>query len=393
MQSALSASDRRSAPLPVTFFRIPCALMTDARFSDLSAEAKLLYGLLLDRVSLSEKNGWRDEAGCVYIYFKVGEIGRALGCGKDKALCLLRELESGTGAGLIVRVRQGLGRPSRIYVRLPEDAAPSCPAVLSEAAALPQIASEEAEPGSEDTAALSAQVLPSPGEEELPAEDEPGEIDETDGSGETAQPSRLSDGGVCACRTAVLRPSGSAGIRPQEVGFSDLLKSVFPPSGRRLSRSPEVSFSAPNQIEYNQTEFNQTEFNQIDPSIFPPTPRRGAWERERRDAEERLREQIEYGLLLERYGSDAEFTLEILTETAISRAQSIRIGGEQIPAEAVKARFSLLNYEHIDFVLSSLRESRSRIKNLRGYLLTALYRAPSTMDAWYDALVRHDYPL
>ena len=57
MQSALSASDRRSAPLPVTFFRIPCALMTDARFSDLSAEAKLLYGLLLDRVSLSEKNG------------------------------------------------------------------------------------------------------------------------------------------------------------------------------------------------------------------------------------------------------------------------------------------------------------------------------------------------
>ena len=385
MHQALSISDPRSAPRPVTFFRIPCALMTDACFSDLSAEAKLLYGLLLDRTSLSEKNGWRDEQGRVYIYFTVGEIGKALGCGKGKSLRLLRELEAGTGVGLIECVRQGLGKPNRIYVLLPGEAA------------LFSHAPEEAKPETADTAADPAPVLLTPGEEELLREDEHDEPDgiakpdESDDSGIAALHSLITDDDAFACNEADFRPSGGALCRHQEVGFSALLKSDFALSGRRLSEPPEVSFSDPNQIEYNQIEINQKEFNQIDPSIFHPAPRRGSWEMERCDAEMMLREQIEYGRLLKKYGSDAEFTLEILTETALSRAHSIRIGGEYIPAGAVKERFSVLDYEHIDYVLSSLRESSSRIRNIRGYLLTALYRAPATIDAYYGALVRHDF--
>ena len=411
MQSALSASDRRSAPLRVTFFRIPCALMTEARFSDLSAEAKLLYGLLLDRVSLSEKNGWRDEQGRVYIYFRVGEIGKVLGCGKDKSRRLLRELEAGTGAGLIECIRQGLCKPNRIYVLLPGDAA------------LFSHAPEEAEPETADTAAAPSPVLLSPGKEELLWEDvcdesgEPDEAcepDEIADSGTDALPSLFSDGGVFTRKEAVLRPSAAAPRRPQEVvysdawksdlassgrlnsrppevGFSDFRKSDFATSGRRISGPPEVSFSAPNQIEYNQIKLNQIKFNQIDPSIIPPAPRRGSWEIERCDAEALISEQIDYERLLKRYDSDAEFVMELLTETALSRAQSIRIGGEPLPAEAVKARFADLNYEHIDYVLSSLRACGSWIRNIRGYLLTALYRAPATMDAYYGALVRHDF--
>lgn len=101
-----------------SFFRIPRQLMTGKRFRRLSTEAKLLYGLLLDRMGLSAKNGWHDEAGRIYIYYTLKEIQAVFNCGHDKATKLLVELDSGkTGFGLIERVKQGLGRPAKIYVK------------------------------------------------------------------------------------------------------------------------------------------------------------------------------------------------------------------------------------------------------------------------------------
>lgn len=100
------------------FLRIPRQLIKDERFKHLSAEAKLLYGLLLDRMALSIRNGWRDEAGRVYIYYTLQEIQEDLGCCHDTATKLLRELSSGkTGFGLIERIRQGPGLPAKIYVK------------------------------------------------------------------------------------------------------------------------------------------------------------------------------------------------------------------------------------------------------------------------------------
>ena len=98
-----------------SFYRIPKALFTDARIRGISAEAKILYGLLLDRMSLSARNDWLDEQGRVYIVFTVEEIMESLACGNKKAVGLLRELE--VGAGLIERRRQGLGKPNLIYVK------------------------------------------------------------------------------------------------------------------------------------------------------------------------------------------------------------------------------------------------------------------------------------
>ena len=94
------------------FYRIPKALFTDPAYRGISTDAKVLYGLLLDRMSLSARNDWLDEQGRVYIVFTLEEIMDSLSCGNKKAVGLLRELE--TEAGLIERRRQGLGKPNLI---------------------------------------------------------------------------------------------------------------------------------------------------------------------------------------------------------------------------------------------------------------------------------------
>ena len=99
-----------------TFYRVPKVLFTAPVFENLSTDAKLLYGLLLDRMQLSSRNGWVDDSGRVYIYYTVESIMDALTCGNKKAGRLLAELDDKRGIGLITRERQGLGRPDRIFV-------------------------------------------------------------------------------------------------------------------------------------------------------------------------------------------------------------------------------------------------------------------------------------
>ena len=97
------------------FYRIPKVLFSKDKFWSVSADAKLLYGILLDRMNLSAKNGWLDESGRVYIIFTIEEIKESLGCAEKKAVKLLDELEK--KAELIERKRQGLGKPNLIYVK------------------------------------------------------------------------------------------------------------------------------------------------------------------------------------------------------------------------------------------------------------------------------------
>ena len=97
-----------------SYFRIPKALFQDSRFRQLSTDARTLYGILLDRMSLSAKNGWLDEQGRVYIIYTVREVQESLCCAEHKAVKLFRELEQ---ADLIERKRRGLGRPSLIFVK------------------------------------------------------------------------------------------------------------------------------------------------------------------------------------------------------------------------------------------------------------------------------------
>ena len=100
-----------------SFYRIPKLLIKDKRFSGISSDAKMLYGLMLDRMQLSVKNEWIDDENRVYIIYTVEQIMEDLCCCKEKAVKILSELSSQKGIGLIDKIRRGLGKPDIIYVK------------------------------------------------------------------------------------------------------------------------------------------------------------------------------------------------------------------------------------------------------------------------------------
>ena len=99
------------------FYRIPKILVKSPYFKKLSDSAKLLYGMMLDRMGLSVKNGWFDEENRAYIYFTVSDVMEYMCCGTEKATKLIAELDSKKGVGLIERIKRGQGKPARIYLK------------------------------------------------------------------------------------------------------------------------------------------------------------------------------------------------------------------------------------------------------------------------------------
>ena len=97
-----------------SFYRIPKPLILNQDYRSVPVEAKMLYGLMLDRMGLSVRNSWLDEQGRVFIYYTVDAVREDLCCGKEKACKLLADLER---ADLIERRRQGLTKPSITYVK------------------------------------------------------------------------------------------------------------------------------------------------------------------------------------------------------------------------------------------------------------------------------------
>ncbi len=96
------------------FYKVPKALFTEEKYKPVSTDAKMLYGLLLDRIHLSAKNGWTDKRGRIYQFFTVKEAQEKLRFRHEKICRLFSELEQ---ADLILRKRQGQGKPSIIYLK------------------------------------------------------------------------------------------------------------------------------------------------------------------------------------------------------------------------------------------------------------------------------------
>ena len=137
-----------------------------------------------------------------------------------------------------------------------------------------------------------------------------------------------------------------------------------------------------------------------DPSIFPearPPVDRPPTAADTMDTmrayREILKENIEYDHLCQKLGYDRDILdeiLEILVDTVCSTRKMIRIGGEDFPKEVVRSRLLKLDSEHIEYVISSLRENTTKVRNIRAYLLTSLYNAPTTISSYFTALVNHD---
>ena len=100
-----------------TFYRVPKLLIKHPLFKGLSSDAKLAYGLMLDRMALSIRNEWVDDKDRAYIIYTIEQIAEDLDCGRDKAISVLAELDSKKGIGLVEKVRRGLGKPDIIYVK------------------------------------------------------------------------------------------------------------------------------------------------------------------------------------------------------------------------------------------------------------------------------------
>ena len=292
-----------------SFYRIPRQLVTGAEFRHLSTEAKLLYGMMLDRMGLSARNGWFDDFDRVYIYYTIDEIMEDLCCGHNKAVRLLAELDT-KGVGLIERKKQGQGKPTMIYVKQFVETVPNAPKGKSASPRLPKMGSQE-------------------------------------DSKEEVQTSQN--------ETSRLPESGSAEFPKRETNYTD-------------ASNTENSYTDPS----------------IHPSYCPKV--------ERAVIAADVREQIDYPRLAESYPyDDPESILELICDVLCSTADTIRIANENIPTPKVQERYRRLDFEHVTYVMDSIRETTTKIKNIRGYLLTALYYAPLTIGPYYAAAVRHDF--
>ena len=106
-----------------------------------------------------------------------------------------------------------------------------------------------------------------------------------------------------------------------------------------------------------------------------------------------IKDNIEYDYLIQDRYLDRDRIEEILAlilETVCTKRRTIRIAGDDHPAELVKAKFMKLNSEHIHFVLDCMQENTTKIRNIKQYLKAVLFNAPSTIDSYYTALVNHD---
>lgn len=294
-----------------SYFRIPRQLVAGEKFRRLSTDAKLLYGLFLDRMGLSARNGWYDKLGRVFIYYTLDEIQTDLNCGHDKATKMLVELDTGKGIGLIERVRQGQGKPTKIYVKR----------------------------------FTTGQIPPQPqGPQDFP----PG--------------------------------------RGPECGKAEAQSAEKPQSRVRRPRSLECGKAAG-----IYPDLNQTDPIQPNPSIYPSPPPAGRW-MDRSDCRKEVEEQVEFPHLCRQFGyEDVDGVVELMVDTLCSSRPTLRIGGEEIPTGQVKARFLTLDSGHLEYVFDCMHRNTTQVRNIRAYLLTALYNAPATMSNYYQAEVQHDF--
>ena len=318
-----------------SFYRIPKALFTDSYFKDLSSDAKILYGLMLDRMSLSIKNQWFDDKNRAYIYFSIEDIMELLNCGRNKAIKSMRELDDETGIGLIEKRRQGFGKVNVIYVK-------------------------------------------------------------------TFMPEKTDEKKFGEGLEKFKKQTSVENEEPAEVYNLNFMKSQNQTSRSPENKLQEVYISNSNNTKYNNTNINNTESNLI-LSINQDLPEEnmdydgmGCDEIEEHSAlTETIKQNIEYDILLQDLPHDQELVqgiYELIVEIVSSTGDKLVIASNEFPTEIVRSRFMKLRFMHIQYVISCMKKNTTKIRNIKKYLLAALYNAPVTMQGYYQAEVNHTIP-
>lgn len=358
-----------------SFIRIPKVMLTEKAFADLSLQAKVLYAVLLDRMTLSRKNNWFDQKNRVFIIYQIGEIQEDLGFTKRKAMDLLSELEK---FGLLEKKRRGHGLPNILYVK-------------SFMAGILDVDSKGHASGIIGTASGDAKAGTSV----------PGQMFR--GAETSTSPPALP-----LSRSTENSTSRSADICTLEVLEQALLK--VPDSALQ-----EVQESAllKNKTEINQTEMIHIESNHI--GTGSGNPFRVLQEKNLQHGEIRcdqkrseddpaeialeyrdlIHENINYDDLLRAHPKEPELVegiAELILETVLCRTEYILIASNSFPTEIVRSKFLKLGYWHVEYVIRCLKENTTKVRNIKKYLLASLFNAPSTIEGFYRAEVNHDMP-
>ena len=322
-----------------SFYRVPRLLIKDARFKELSSDAKLLYGLMLDRLALSIKNGWLDEENRVYIHYTLDNIMEDLGCAREKCAKVIAELDSKKGIGLIEKKRQGLGKPDIIYVK--------------------------------NFATLDAGK-------------EPEKPDNADSSAEVRKPN--------------FKRFDNQTSRSSEIELQEIRKPNLQEFGNQTSRGSETELA-----EVRESNPNYNNNNYTDLSYTNPINQSGNESKSEKRIDlmddvnayiELIKDNIEYEhhMKYDDWQNKAlyEELFEVICEVVCVKRTTIRIAGEDYPYELVKSKFLKLNSGHLEYVIGCMHDTNTKITNIKAYMVTALYNAPSTMNHYYQQEVQHD---
>ena len=364
------------------FIRIPKSMIVDPMFADLSVNAKLLYGVLLDRMNLSMKNRWFDSENRVYIIYQIFEIMEDFNFSKKTAVRYLNELED---FGLVEKKRRGLGLPSLLYVKnfvvLQDHSEPDDTDFdneteddsLSENMETFGSVAQETSRGVETYTSRSVDMETSKGVEQ-----------------ETLR-------GAVIYTSKSVDVETSKGVRQvTSGGVKSTLQEV-------TEKEPLISKTNSSNTNINNTNSNNTKPNNTNESntilsnlaVKQAIDKMGKEESDFDKYKKMVKENIDYDVLVERHyieKSIMDGMVNLIVETMISENDYIVISSTKFPKETVKSRFSKLDISHIEYVLECMNHNTTKIKNIKKYLLAALYNAPTTIDSYYKARVQHDMP-
>ena len=370
-----------------SFYRIPRLLIKDPHFKGLSSDAKLLYGLMLDRMALSMKNHWLDNENRAYIIYSISNVMEDINCSKPTCVKIMKELDS---FGLIERKRKGLGKPDVIYVKNF--------AVLEDSQEQEE-SSDVADTFEENESVVSNENITSEGkQDELP------EVKDFNFNNEAYGLEMVETGEIFKEKEQISPNVGvNSGISKKselpEVKDFNFWNEKTLTSGGKESLPLEVKNLATN---YNNNNYNNQSYNYINQSYQSNLSSQAdqACNDEidtigNTDAYiQQIKKNLDYDFYMTNDVAymDKDLLKElfvIICDVVCTKSETIKISGYVYSCDYVRSKFLRLTSNHVMYVMDCIKNITTKIANIKAYLLVALFNAPSTIDHYYQQEIRH----